>query len=98
MGLSVRDDWKGLGSYGTVGIELVLSVLAGFYAGRWLDEKFGTHGWLTLDRFGFGVAAGFRGLYQVAQKMRRETEAEDKRDRRRNGDNGQDGGIGRDHK
>jgi ATP synthase protein I len=79
----VRDEWKGLGSYGTVGLELVLSILFGFWAGSWLDKRLGTHGWLTLIGFGFGVAAGFRSLYEAAKKMRRETEADDERERRR---------------
>lgn len=68
--------------YGTVGLNLVLSILFGFLGGRWLDGKLGTNGWLTVIGFGFGVVAGFRFLYQAAVKMRRETEAEDERQRR----------------
>jgi len=79
----VRDEWKGLGSYGTVGLQLVLSILLGFWAGRWLDQRVGGGGWLTLIGFGFGVAAGFRSLYEAAKKMREEAEAEDERERRR---------------
>jgi ATP synthase protein I len=82
-GFVVRDEYKGLGAYGTVGIQLVLSILLGFWAGRWLDQKFSTHGWLTVIGFGFGVAAGFRSLYEAAKKMREEAEAEDERERRR---------------
>jgi len=85
----VRSDIKGLGDYGTVGLELVLSILFGFFAGRWLDTKLGTNGWLTVIGFGLGVVAGFRALYRAAVKMRKETEAEDERERRaRSGDDG----------
>jgi ATP synthase protein I len=85
----VRSDLKGLGDYGTVGLDLVLSILLGFFAGRWVDGKLGTHGWLTLVGFLLGVVAGFRSLYRAAVKMRKETEAEDERERRsRRGDDG----------
>jgi ATP synthase protein I len=80
-----RQDLKGLtafADYGTVGLNLVLSILFGFAGGRWLDRRLGTNGWLTVIGFGFGVVAGFRFLYQAAVKMRRETEAEDERERR----------------
>ena len=33
----VRNDLRGLGDYGTVGLDLVLSILLGFFGGRWLD-------------------------------------------------------------
>jgi ATP synthase protein I len=78
----LRSDLKGLGDYGTVGLELVISILVGFLGGRWLDGKLGTHGWLTLIGLLFGTVAGFRSLYRAAVKMRKETEAEDERERR----------------
>jgi F0F1-type ATP synthase assembly protein I len=71
-----------LGDYGTVGLDLVLSILLGFFGGRWLDGKLGTHGWLTVVGFVLGAIAGFRSLYRAAVKMRKETEAEDERERR----------------
>ncbi|HKQ67888.1 MAG TPA: AtpZ/AtpI family protein [Polyangiaceae bacterium] len=77
----MRSDLKGLGDYGTVGLDLVLSILVGFFGGRWLDGKFGAHGWLTVIGFAFGVTTGFRFLYRAAVKMRKETEAEDERER-----------------
>src|SRR5215510_2262374 len=93
-GDDLRSDLKGLGDYGTVGLELVLSILVGFFGGRWLDGKLGTHGWLTMIGFLLGTFAGFRGLYRAAVKMRKETETEDERERRagdgRNGTEGDD--------
>jgi ATP synthase protein I len=85
----LRRDMSGLGDYGTVGLELVLSILLGFFGGRWLDGKLGTNGWLTVIGFLFGTAAGFRSLYRAAVRMRKETEAEDERERRsQSGDDG----------
>jgi ATP synthase protein I len=78
---SVQSDWKGLADYGTVGLDIVLSILVGFLGGRWLDGKLGAHGWLTVLGFAFGVVAGFRSLYRAAMKMRKQAEADDERER-----------------
>ena len=78
----MRNDYRGLGRYGTVGLELVLSIALGFLAGRWLDQRLDAHGWITLAGFGLGTVAGFRSLYRAAIRMRGETEAEDERERR----------------
>lgn len=44
------------------GTELVVSVLAGFLAGQWLDGRLGTGPWLMLA----GALAGISlGLYQL---------------------------------
>jgi ATP synthase protein I len=70
----VQQHWKGIGSYGTVGLEFALSVLLGLFVGRWLDEKFGTGGWLALTGFGFGLAAGSRAIYRALRRANREAE------------------------
>ena len=90
----MRSDLKGLGDYGTVGLDLVLSILVGFFGGRWLDGKLGTQGWLTLIGFVLGTIAGFRSLYRAAVKIRKETEAEDERERRTRDGNGDPGDAG----
>jgi len=80
----VHERYKQLSSsYATVGLELVLSILFGYFGGRWLDEKLHTHGWLTWLGFGFGVAAGFRAVYRAAMQAKREAEEEDERERNR---------------
>lgn len=75
--------YQDLGRHGTVGLEFFFSILFGFLGGRWLDEKLGAHGWLTMIGFGFGVAAGFRFLWRAAQRATREAEEEDARERAR---------------
>jgi ATP synthase protein I len=77
----VKQDWKGVGSYGTVGIEVILSVLVGFFAGYWLDRKFETNPWLTLIGFTYGVAAAARALYRAARRATKEAEDLDQADR-----------------
>jgi F0F1-type ATP synthase assembly protein I len=88
----VRDYYRGLGGYGTVGLELVLSILFGFFAGRWIDQKTGAGGWVTLLGFGLGLVAGFRSVYRAAVRMRREAEAMDERERQTKADKPTEGG------
>ena len=78
---TVKQDWKGLGSSGTVGLEVVLSIVAGFILGRWLDQKFGTGGWLTAIGAAYGVAAAARALYRAARKATNEAEEAERRER-----------------
>jgi hypothetical protein len=66
-------DWKAIGSYGTVGLEVVLSVLFGLFVGRWADGKLGTSPYLALAGFALGVAAAGRAVFRVAGQMKRET-------------------------
>jgi ATP synthase protein I len=92
----LRSDLKALGDYGTVGLDLVLSILLGFFGGRWLDGKLGTHGIFTAVGFVLGAIAGFRALYLAAIKMRKETEADNEREQRAREENGdrRDGDAG----
>ena len=75
--------WKQYGRYGSVGIELILSMALGYYGGRWLDGKLGTHGWLTWIGFAVGVYAGFRSLFVTAKKMQKDIETEEREERTR---------------
>jgi F0F1-type ATP synthase assembly protein I len=77
----VKQDWKGVGRYGTVGLELVLSILVGLFGGQFLDRHLHTAPWLTLVGTGYGIAAGVRGLYRAAQRATREAEELDRRER-----------------
>ena len=77
----MQQDWKGLASYTTVGLEFGLSLLVGLFAGRWLDAKLGTANWLTFIGFGFGIAAGYRAIYRAAQAANREAEREEAEER-----------------
>ena len=76
----MKQNWKGFGSYGTVGLELALSVLLGLFVGSWLDRKLGTH-WIALVGFGFGLAAGARTLWRALNRANREADRMDREDR-----------------
>ncbi len=70
--------YKGLGGYGTLGLEMVLSVLFGLFGGRWLDGRFGTTPWLMWIGFGVGIAAAIRAIQRALILMKRETAREEK--------------------
>lgn len=78
---TVQYHWKSLGSYGSVGIEIALSVILGLFAGQWLDKKLGTNGWLTFVGLAYGIAAGGRALYRVLKKANKESEEFDRKER-----------------
>ncbi len=73
--------WKDYGRYGSVGIELILSMAVGYYGGRWLDQRFGAHGWLTLAGFLAGVVVGFRNLFRAASFMQRDIQRAERKQR-----------------
>ncbi len=76
--VTMQQHWKGLGTYGTVGLELALSVIVGLLAGQWLDKKLGTAPWLMIIGLAYGIAAGTRALYRALQRANKEAEALDR--------------------
>jgi hypothetical protein len=70
--------YKGLGGYGTLGLEIVLSLLFGLFGGSWLDGKLDTEPVLTWVGFAFGVGAAVRSIQRALTMMKRETEREER--------------------
>ncbi len=70
----MKENWKATGGYGTVGLELALSVLFGFFGGRALDNWLGTGPWLAVIGLGFGIATAIRFLYRALQRANAEAE------------------------
>ncbi len=77
----VQQDWKALGNYGTLGMEIALSVVVGLLGGQWLDKKLHTGGWLTWVGFAYGLAAAGRAIYRAVQKSNREAVEADRSER-----------------
>jgi ATP synthase protein I len=77
----VQQDWKALGSYGTLGMEVALSVVVGLFGGQWLDKRFQTGGWLTWIGFAYGLAAAGRAIYRAVRKSNLEAEEHERRER-----------------
>lgn len=73
-----RAAWKAGGSYGTIGLELVLCIMVGLFGGRWLDGKLGTEPWLGVVGFCFGLAAGAKAIHRGWKEMQDVTAREER--------------------
>ncbi len=77
-----KKPWKEYGRYGSLGIELILSMAIGYYGGRFLDGRFGTH-WIAGLGFFLGIYAGFRQIFRAAQRMQKDADREEQEERER---------------
>ncbi len=62
-----------LASCGHVGFTFAIAVVIGFAGGVWLDRKFfdgATSPWFTFIGLGFGIAAGYKTLFDVVRVVR----------------------------
>ncbi len=82
--------YKAYGRYGTVGLELILSIVIGYWLGTRADGYFHRRGqflgheWFAGLGFVVGVYAGFRSLFRTAAKMQRDIELEEQKEREQN--------------
>jgi ATP synthase protein I len=74
----MKDEYKAVGSWGTLGLEIVLSVMIGFFGGRWLDARFGVEPWLSLVGFFFGCAAAGKAIHRTWREMQVVTAREER--------------------
>jgi ATP synthase protein I len=74
-------DFRDYGRYGTVGIELIISMAIGYYGGRYLDARIGGHGWVTFVGFLLGVILGFRAIFAAGRHLQRDAERAERADR-----------------
>ncbi|WP_437754706.1 AtpZ/AtpI family protein [Sorangium sp. So ce1389] len=65
----MKQDWKAVGSYGTIGLEVVLSILVGLFIGRWLDGKLGTEPLMSVLWFFFGLGAAGKAVHRAWKDM-----------------------------
>lgn len=70
--------YKGLGGFGTLGLEIVLSILIGLFGGSWLDGRLGTEPYLMWGGLAFGVATSVRAVQRALGLMKREAEREER--------------------
>ena len=69
------------GPFLTLGLQLAISVVAFFFLGRWLDERFGTAPWLMILGLAVGAVGGFTSFFRtvIALGKKEEKEAEERR-------------------
>jgi F0F1-type ATP synthase assembly protein I len=64
--------WQ-VASAASVGIEMAVAILIGWWAGSWLDERLGTETWLMLLLLLCGVGAGFKALIREARQASKQS-------------------------
>lgn len=60
--------FKGLAMLSSMGIAMVVSTFIGLLIGIYLDKLFSTKPWLTIIFLFFGIAAGFKNIYETIKK------------------------------
>ncbi|HEY4119325.1 MAG TPA: AtpZ/AtpI family protein [Byssovorax sp.] len=66
---AAKQHYQALGDFGTLGIEIALSILFPGYVGYWADGKLGTSPWLMLVGGAFGIAAAVRAVMRALARM-----------------------------
>lgn len=51
----------------TLATQLIVSVLLGFFLGKWLDGLLHTDPWLSIVGVVAGIGTGFYGLYHLSR-------------------------------
>jgi hypothetical protein len=77
----VAKPYLAIGKYGSVGIELVLTILILAGIGHWIDIRYWRNsGYGVGIGFVLGCAIGFRNLIRTANSMQRDIERDEARD------------------
>ncbi|MFT3774303.1 MAG: AtpZ/AtpI family protein [Minicystis sp.] len=74
----MKDEYKAVGSWGTLGLEIVMSVMLGFFGGRWLDGRLGTDPYLSVLGFFFGCGAAVKSILRTLNEMKAITAREER--------------------
>ena len=73
----IASNLRGLGPYLTMGIQLAVPVVAFFFLGRWLDQRWNTSPWLMIAGIALGGAGGMIKFISAAMKLSHEQDALD---------------------
>jgi ATP synthase protein I len=74
----MKPEYKALGSFGTLGLEIVLCILFGVFGGRWIDSKLDTEPVFILLGFIFGLGAAGKALLRTWKEMKEVTAKEER--------------------
>ena len=72
-----KEAFSALTTYGTIGIEMGLSLVIGLGIGYWIDGRLGTKPVFTFVFMMFGLISGMRRLYTLWKKIEKENERND---------------------
>ncbi len=74
----MKPEYKAMGSFGTLGLEIVLCILVGFYGGHWIDGKLGTEPGFTIFGFVCGLGAAGKAVMRTMKEMKEVTAKEER--------------------
>jgi len=74
IGPEGRKQLKLAARFASVGFELAMAIVVGFFGGRWLDGVFETKPVLGYLGLLLGIFAGFRSLFVLAKSTHDESE------------------------
>lgn len=60
--------------FATAGFELALTIVVGYFGGRYLDEWLDTKPYLEYGGLVLGIVAGFRSLFKLARSAQQQAE------------------------
>ena len=72
LGPEGRAQLRTLGRVGSIGVELAVFIVLGYFGGQYLDSKLGSGPWLAWIGLFLGLAAGMKSLYVLARRTQRE--------------------------
>lgn len=74
----MKAEYKALGSFGTLGIEIVLCLLVGALGGRWIDGKLGSAPGFLIFGFICGLGAAGKAVMRSMREMKEVTAREER--------------------
>lgn len=74
MGEDRKELFRLISQFGTIGLEMGLSVVIGLLMGVYLDRFLKTDPWMTIIFLLFGIAAAFKAIIRAAKESQQEEE------------------------
>ena len=74
----MKPEYKALGSFGTLGLEIVLCILVGVFGGRWIDGKLGTEPGFLIFGDICGLGAAGKAILRTVREMKEVTAKEER--------------------
>lgn len=69
-----RNVLRWIATLGTIGINIVVSTIIGFFIGYYLDKLLGTKPWLMFVFLIIGIITGFMNMMRILNKVIKEEE------------------------
>lgn len=70
--------YKGLGAYGTIGMEIALGFVVALFGGGWLDRRFDVAPWCTVVLFALAIVNSVKAVRRAIVIMREVSEREER--------------------